>query len=57
MGQTLLEAASLLASLDPEVLAIVWLSFQVSLGATALGTLVGLPLGRVIRCADRCADG
>lgn len=51
MGQTLLEAASLLASLDPEVLAIVWLSFQVSLGATALGALVGLPLGAWIAVA------
>lgn len=45
---TITEAFSLLVRLDPEVLAIVWLSFQVSLGATALGALVGLPLGAAI---------
>ncbi len=51
MGATLMEAVSLLARLDPEVLAIVWLSFQVSLGATVLGALVGLPLGAWIAVA------
>ncbi len=52
MGATFAEALALLAHLDPEVLAIVWLSFQVSLGATALGALLGLPLGAWIAVAD-----
>ncbi len=51
MGATMLEALSLLAHLDPEVLAIVWLSFQVSLSATVLGALLGLPLGAWIAVA------
>jgi len=51
MGATMLEALSLLAHLDPEVLAIVWLSFQVSLTATALGAMIGLPLGAWIAVA------
>jgi tungstate transport system permease protein len=52
MGATFAEAISLLAHLDPEVLAIVWLSFQVSLGAVVLGTLAGLPLGAWIAVAE-----
>jgi tungstate transport system permease protein len=52
MGATFAEAISLLAHLDPEVLAIVWLSFQVSLGAIVLGTLAGLPLGAWIAVAE-----
>ena len=51
MGATMLEALSLLAHLDPEVLAIVWLSFQVSLSATVLGAMIGLPLGAWIAVA------
>lgn len=49
---TLGEALALLTQLDPEVLAIVWLSLQVSLGATALGALLGLPLGAWIAIAE-----
>lgn len=49
---TLAEAVFLLARLDPEVLAIVWLSFQVSLGATALAAIFGLPLGAWIAVAE-----
>ncbi|HSQ07687.1 MAG TPA: ABC transporter permease, partial [Chromatiaceae bacterium] len=49
---TFAEAISLLAHLDPDVLAIVWLSFQVSLGAVVLGTLAGLPLGAWIAVAE-----
>lgn len=45
MLATLAESFRLLTHLDPEVLAIVWLSFKVSLGATALGSVIGLPLG------------
>jgi len=52
MGATFAEAISLLAHLDPEVLAIVWLSFQVSLGAVVLGALAGLPLGAWIAVAE-----
>jgi tungstate transport system permease protein len=52
MGATFAEAISLLAQLDPEVLAIVWLSFQVSLGAVVLGALAGLPLGAWIAVAE-----
>jgi ABC-type tungstate transport system substrate-binding protein len=43
MGATFAEALSLLVHLDPEVLAIVWLSFQVSLGAVVLGALAARP--------------
>jgi tungstate transport system permease protein len=52
MLATLMEAASLLGRLDPEVLAIAWLSLQVSLSATLLGTLLGLPLGAWIAIAE-----
>ncbi len=43
---------SRLVHLDPEVLAIVWLSFQVSLGAVVLGALACLPLGAWIAVAE-----
>ena len=39
------EAARLLLSLDPEVLAISWVSLKVSLASTAAATLLGIPLG------------
>jgi tungstate transport system permease protein len=52
MGQTLLEAVELLGGLDPGVLAIVWLSFKVSLGATLMGALAGLPLGAWIAVSE-----
>ncbi|MGE5153927.1 MAG: ABC transporter permease, partial [Bdellovibrio bacteriovorus] len=52
MLATLTEALSLLGHLDPEVLAIVWLSLQVSLSATLLAALLGLPLGAWIAVAD-----
>jgi tungstate transport system permease protein len=52
MLATLVEALSLLTHLDPEVLAIVWLSFQVSLGAVTLGALLGLPLGAWIAVSN-----
>ena len=45
MLTTLLDALALLAHLDTEVLAIVWLSLKVSLSAVSLGALLGLPLG------------
>lgn len=45
MFATLRDAIELLAHLDPEVLAIVWLSLKVSLSAVLLGSLLGLPLG------------
>lgn len=45
MFATLRDAIELLAHLDPEVLAIVWLSLKVSFSAVLLGSLLGLPLG------------
>jgi tungstate transport system permease protein len=38
-------AGSLMASLDPKLVAIVWLSLQVSLSAVFFSSLVALPLG------------
>lgn len=51
MLATLLDAFSLLGNLDAQVLAIVWLSLQVSLSAVLLGTLLGLPLGAWVAVA------
>ena len=45
MLQTLMEAFDLLGRLDPQVMAIVWLSFRVSMGAVLAGTVLGLALG------------
>jgi tungstate transport system permease protein len=45
MGEALAQALSLLAHLDQQVLAIVWLSLKVSVGALLCGTALGLPLG------------
>jgi len=46
--EALRNAFGLIVTLDPDMLAIVWLSLQVSLSAVALGTLLGLPLGAAI---------
>src|SRR5499426_553784 len=46
--EALRNAFGLILALDPAMLAIVWLSLQVSLSAVALGTLLGLPLGAAI---------
>ncbi len=51
MLDTLLEALSLLANLDHQVLIIVWLSFKVSLATIVLATLIGLPLGALVAVA------
>jgi tungstate transport system permease protein len=51
MLSTLQQAFALLSHLDPEVLAIVWLSLKVSLSAVLLGTLFGLPLGAWVAVA------
>ena len=51
MLPTLLDAFSLLGHLDAQVLAIVWLSLQVSLSAVVLGALIGLPLGAWVAVA------
>jgi len=45
------EAFRLLATLDPDLLEIVALSLQVSLGAVALAALIGLPLGALLGVA------
>ena len=52
MFDTLREAFSLLAHLDDQVLAIVWLSFKVSLAAVSLAALIGLPLGALVAVAS-----
>jgi len=52
MFETLREALSLLAHLDKQVLAIVWLSFKVSLAAVTLAALIGLPLGALVAVAS-----
>ncbi|WP_005036847.1 ABC transporter permease [Holophaga foetida] len=45
MLDTLWEALGLIGHLDAQVLAIVWLSLRVSLGAVLVGSLISLPLG------------
>ena len=52
MFETLCAALSLLAGLDNQVLAIVWLSFKVSLAAVTLAALIGLPLGALVAVAS-----
>jgi tungstate transport system permease protein len=37
-----------IASLDPEVAAIAWLSLRVSVSAVLIGTLIGLPVGALL---------
>ena len=51
IGGAAATALRLLASADPELLAIVVLSLQVSLAATALAALLGLPLGALLALA------
>jgi tungstate transport system permease protein len=46
--EALRNAFGLIFTLDPSMLAIVYLSLQVSLSAVAMGTLLGLPLGAVL---------
>lgn len=52
MFATLTEALTLLGQLDPQVLTIVWLSFQVSLGAVLIGAVLGLTLGALLAVAE-----
>jgi tungstate transport system permease protein len=52
MLNTLLDALTLLANLDRQVLAIIWLSFKVSLATVVLATLIGLPLGALVAVAS-----
>ena len=52
MFDTLREAFSLLAHLDDQVLAIVWLSFKISVAAVTLAALIGLPLGALVAVAS-----
>jgi tungstate transport system permease protein len=46
------QALELVATLDPKVVGIVFLSLQVSLAAVMLGCLVGLPLGAAVAVSD-----
>ena len=48
VGAAFAEAASLVASLDPQLLEIVALSLKVSLTAVAIAAAIGLPLGALI---------
>jgi tungstate transport system permease protein len=47
----LLQAVALLAAADPELLGVTWLSLQVSLAATGLSLVAGMPLGTVLALA------
>jgi tungstate transport system permease protein len=51
IGEAAATASRLLGSADPELFAIVALSLEVSLGATALAALIGLPLGALLALA------
>lgn len=48
IGEGLLGAARLLLSGDPEVWQVVWLSLRVSLTATAVALLLGVPVGTLL---------
>jgi tungstate transport system permease protein len=52
MAETLLSAISLLIHLEPQVAAIVLLSFRVGLSAVTLATLIALPLGAFVAVAS-----
>jgi tungstate transport system permease protein len=47
----LLQAVALLAAADPELLGVTWLSLQVSLAATGLSLVAGMPLGTILALA------
>lgn len=52
MLDTLTDALSLLATFDRQVVAVVWLSFRVTVATTLLSTLIGLPLGALVAVAQ-----
>jgi len=52
MLNTLHEALWLLANLDNQVVAIVWLSFKVTLATIVFSSLIGLPLGALVAVAS-----
>lgn len=52
MLATLLEALALLSRLDAQVVQIVGLSLAVSVGAVAIGALIGLPLGAWVAVSE-----
>jgi len=51
MGDTLLQALSLLTQLNPAIMSIVGLSLQVSLSALVIGSLIGMPFGALLAVA------
>lgn len=51
MLSTLLEALALIAHLDSQVGAIVWLSFKITLATILISSLIGLPLGALVAIA------
>ena len=48
LGQAFAIAIGLILAADPELVAIVLLSLQVSLAAVALATLIGMPAGAML---------
>lgn len=50
-GQALIEALDLLLAADPDLVEIVVLSLQVSLGAVGIASLIGIPLGAAVALA------
>ena len=48
LGEGLIEAVSLLISLDPDVLDITWRTVHVSGTATAISVLIGIPIGTAL---------
>src|SRR5262249_5587271 len=48
LGQALLAACRLIASLDPELIGVVALSLEVSLSATVIAMLIGAPAGAAL---------
>jgi tungstate transport system permease protein len=48
IGEGLVQAGTLLAAADPDLLGVTWLSLKVSGAATVLSLLAGMPLGTVL---------
>jgi len=51
IGLALTQAVDLIIGFDPQLVQIVWLSFQVSFSAVVIATVIGLPLGATIAVA------
>jgi tungstate transport system permease protein len=51
LSQSLLVAGYMIASFDPKLMEVVWLSFAVSLTSTFLAACIGLPIGAAVAVA------